>query len=60
MTDVKQTSEQLRAIVAESERLARETQLLLDVNRRLSDADARLARALKEIGSPPKRHKRAA
>jgi hypothetical protein len=60
MTGAKQTSEQLRAIVAESEHLARETQLLLDVTRRLSEADARLARALKEIGSPPTRHKRAA
>jgi hypothetical protein len=60
MTDAKQTSEQLRAIVVESERLARETQLLVDITRRLSEADARLARALEEIGSPGTRHKRAA
>ena len=49
MSDPKQTSERLQAIIAESERAARETQALIDQTRKLSDADARLARALSEL-----------
>ena len=60
MTDSHHLSEQLRAIVAESERVARETQLRIDFIRQLSEADARLARALNEIGVPRTRQKRAA
>jgi hypothetical protein len=51
MSDPKQTSEQLQAIIAESKRAARETQALIDLTRKLSEADARLARALSEIGA---------
>ena len=46
MNDPKQTSDRLQAIIAERERAARETQALIDRTRRLSAADARLARAL--------------
>ena len=60
MTDSHHLSEQLRAIVAESERVARETQLRIDLIRQLSEADARLARALNEVGAPRNRQKRAA
>ena len=60
MTDSHHLSEQLRAIVAESERVARETQLRIDLIRQLSEADARLARALNEIVAPRTRQKRAA
>jgi hypothetical protein len=49
MSDPKQTSERLQAIIAESKRTARETQALIDLTRRLSAADARLARALREV-----------
>ena len=49
MSDPKQTSERLQAIIAESKRTARETQALIDLTRRLSEADARLARALREV-----------
>ena len=49
MSDPKQTSERLQAIIAESERAARETQALIDQTRKLSEADARLARALSEL-----------
>ena len=48
MSDPKQTSERLQAIIAESERAARETQALIDQTRKLSEADARLARALND------------
>jgi hypothetical protein len=51
MSDPKQTSERLQAIIAESKRAARETQALIDLTRRLSEADARLARALSEVGT---------
>jgi hypothetical protein len=51
MSDRKQTSERLQAIIAESKRAARETQALIDLTRKLSEADARLARALNEIGA---------
>jgi hypothetical protein len=51
MSDPKQTSEQLQAIIAESKRAARETQALIDLTRKLSEADARLARALSGIGA---------
>ena len=51
MSDPKQTSEQLQAIIAESKRAARETQALIDQTRKFSEADARLARALSEIGA---------
>jgi hypothetical protein len=51
MSDRKQTSERLQAIIAESKRTARETQALIDLTRRLSEADARLARALSEVGA---------
>ena len=51
MSDPKQTSERLQAIIAESKRTARETQALIDLTRRLSEADARLARALSEVGA---------
>jgi hypothetical protein len=51
MSDPKQTSERLQAIIAESKRTARETQALIDLTRRLSEADARLARALREVGA---------
>ena len=60
MIDSHYLSEQLRAIVAESERVARETQLRIDLIRQLSEADARLVRALNEIGAPRSRQKRAA
>jgi hypothetical protein len=49
MSDPKQTSERLQAIIAESERAARETQARIDLTRRLSEADARLARALNDV-----------
>jgi hypothetical protein len=51
MSDPKQTSERLQAIIAESRRAAQETQALIDLTRRLSEADARLARALSEVGA---------
>ena len=51
MSDPKQTSERLQAIIAESKRTARETQALIDLTRRLSAADARLARALREVST---------
>jgi hypothetical protein len=51
MNDPKHFSEELQALVAESERVARETKRLIDLTRRLSKADARLARALNEIGA---------
>jgi hypothetical protein len=51
MSDPKQTSERLQAIIAESKRTARETQALIDLTRRLSEADARLARALREVSA---------
>jgi hypothetical protein len=51
MSDPKQTSERLQAIIAERKRAARETQALIDLTRRLSEADARLARALSEVGA---------
>ncbi len=51
MSDPKQTSERLQAIIAESKRAARETQALIDLTRKLSEANARLARALSEIGA---------
>jgi hypothetical protein len=51
MSDPRQTSERLQAIIAESKRTARETQALIDLTRRLSEADARLARALSEVGA---------
>ena len=51
MSAPKQTSERLQAIIAESKRAARETQALIDLTRKLSEADARLARALSEIGA---------
>ena len=60
MTDSHHLSKQLRAIVAEGERVAREIQLRIDLIRQLSEADARLARALNEIGAPRSRQKRAA
>ena len=60
MTDSHHLSERLRAIVAEGERVARETQLRIDLIRQVSEADARLARALNEIGAPRSRQKRAA
>ena len=49
MSDPKQTSERLQAIIAESKRAACETQALIDQTRKLSEADARLARALSEL-----------
>ena len=48
MNDPKQTSDRLQALVAESERAARETQALIDRTRELNEADARLARALND------------
>jgi hypothetical protein len=51
MSDPKQTSERLQAIIAESKRAARETQALIDLTRRFSEAEARFARALSEIGA---------
>jgi hypothetical protein len=51
MRDPKQTSERLQAIIAESKRVSRETQALIDPTRELSEADARLARALSEVGA---------
>ena len=51
MTESKPMSERLQAIVAEHQRAAREIQILIDLTRRLSDADARLAQALDEIGA---------
>ena len=60
MTDSHHLSKQLRAIVTEGERVAREIQLRIDLIRQLSEADARLARALNEIGAPRSRQKRAA
>jgi hypothetical protein len=63
MSDPKQTSEQLQAIVAERERLAREAQALIDRTRELSEADARLAHILSEVadlnGDPPRGKKTA-
>jgi hypothetical protein len=52
MSDPKQTSERLQAIVAERERLAREAQALIDRTRALSEADARLAHILSEVADP--------
>ena len=51
MSDPKQTSERLQAIIAESERVARETRALIDLTRNSSEADARLARALSEVSN---------
>ena len=51
MSDPKQTSERLQAILAEGERAARETQAQIDLTRKLSEADARLARALREVSA---------
>ena len=63
MSDPKQTSERLQAIVAERERLAREAQALIDRTRALSEADARLARILSEVadlnGDSPRGNKTA-
>ncbi len=41
----------LNTIIAESKRAARETQTLINLTCRLSEADARLARALSEVGT---------
>jgi hypothetical protein len=49
--DPKQTSERLQAIIAESKRVARQTEALIDLTHKLSEADARLARALSEVGA---------
>ena len=51
MTQSKHMTERLQAIVADRQRVLRETQLLIDVTRRVSDADARLAQALDKIGA---------
>ena len=55
MSDPKQTSERLQAIMAESKRAARETQALIDRTHKASEAYARLARALSEVGADLKR-----
>jgi hypothetical protein len=52
MSAPKQTSERLQAITAEGERAARETQAQIDLTRRLSEADARLAHILSEVADP--------
>ena len=51
MNEPRHFSERLQAIIAESERAARETQGLIDLTRRLSEADANLARALDAVGA---------
>lgn len=60
MIGSKYDSAQLRALVTESERLARKTQVLIDVTRCLSEVDARLARALDEVDLRRTRHNKAA
>ena len=51
MTDPKRRTERLQAIVAERQRVIRETQIRIDLTRQFSEADARLARALDEVGA---------
>jgi hypothetical protein len=51
MSDPKQTSERLQAIIAESKRAAREIQVLVNRTHEASKAYARLARALREVGA---------
>ena len=51
MIDSKQIA-QLQVVALERRRAARELQRRIELTRELSEADARLARALNEIGAP--------
>ena len=59
MIDSKQIA-QLQVVVSERRRAARELQRRIELTRELSEADARLARALNQIGPPRARHNRVA
>jgi hypothetical protein len=48
MSDPKQTSDRLQALVAECEQTIRETEALIDRTCELNEADAKLARALND------------
>jgi hypothetical protein len=51
MSNPKQASQRLQAIDVESEQAVRKVQILIDLTRSLSEADARLARALREVSA---------